>query len=394
MTLDETGFLICDILSFDINSERFLVKLKNYTNADWNDLLTFSSRYKLTPLLYSKLFKYKNELPIPPVTMELFRNAYMNSVARYAVLHHEIKSLLRILNNNKIGAILLKGAYIAEKFYEKPGLRPMCDIDILVKKEDIDNIFDVLLKNGYTTETKYDRSIHLPIYTKSNTLIEVHWDISPHFFFPWKKAIPMNKLFCDVLKEKLFGMEISMIPTEYLIVYLCDKIVEDNFRGMLLLLYDIALIINRSVVNWNKLTAVAIEWSSVKDVFCTLYLTKTLYSASVPDCLLNSLKPQDFNNDLIKFMYGELFGTSDLDSSSVHFLKMMSHKNLFFQIKRIFKPENLEVIPGGKGSIISKVKFIFFRLRHLIRQYGNVLCFKQIQKGKDVSKFYKWLKKN
>lgn len=395
MTLEETGFLICDILSFRDNGKNFLTKINNFTETDWNTFLTFSARYKLIPLLYSRLLKYKDELYFPSAVKELLQREYMNSAARYAVLQHEIKSLLKILSDNKIDVILLKGAYIAERFYEKPALRPMCDIDILVRKENIDKIFDILLKKEYTTEIKHDRAFHLPVYTKNNILIEVHWDISPHLYFSWKKSMPMNKLFDNTLKEELFGMEILMFPVEYVIVYLCDKVIRDNFRGMLLLLYDIALIINKSTIDWNNLIAVAIEWSSVKDVFCSLYLTRALYFAKIPENIFNSLKPADFNDNLGKFMYRELFGNFNLHSNAVHFMQMISHKNLSAQFKKIFKPENLEVLSTGKEtSGIGKIKFMFNRLKYLIKQYGEILSFKIFLKSKDFFIFYNWLKKD
>ncbi len=400
MTLEETGFLICDILSFKDDSESFLSRLRNFTEADWNTLLTFSSRYKLAPLLYSKLLKYKNELPLPSAMADLLRGEYMNSAARYAILHHEIKNLLMILGGNKIDVILLKGAYIAEKFYKKPALRPMCDIDILVKKEDTDRIFELLEGNGYKIKSIEDadskRQLHCPgITTKTDILIEPHWDISPSLIFSWKKSVDTDKLWRSVVVEKLFGLEIVALPLEYLIVHLCVKIVIDNFRGQLLQLYDIALILQQSNLDWNSLFSIAKEWTSEKDVFCILYLSKILFRANVPDEVLARFRPNNFGYPQISFMQKELFDVSSLtDDRLSRVLQRTTGQNLFRQALKILNGENISLFGGEKRISIRKIRLVFNRLKYLIKQYKGVLSFRVIRNGRTTFDFYRWLKRN
>ena len=398
MTLEETGFLICDILSFKADSESIVTKLKSFTEADWDALLEFSYKYKLTPLLYFNLSKYKNKVPIPLAVMELLWKQYMNSAARSASFYHEIKNLLRILSDSKIDVILLKGAYVAERFYKKSALRPMCDIDILIKKKDINRMLELLMENGYKIknieEANSHRMLHSPgVTTKSGILIEPHWDISPSLIFSWKKSVDIDKVWKSVIPEKLFGTEIVALPVEYLIIHLSVKIVIDNFRGQLLQLYDIALILQQSKLNWNSLFSIAKEWNSVKDVFCILQLSKVLFQANVPNDVLIEFMPRDFGYTQISFMQKELFGVSSLpDNCLSRALQRTSGQNPLVYALKSLNMENISLF-GGKGTSFRKIRLISNRLRYLIKQYGNIFFSRQLKKGKDISKFYKWLKK-
>lgn len=400
MTSEKIGALVCDILSFKADNESFLPELRTFTEADWNTLLAFSYRHKLTPLLYSKLLKYKNEPSVLKSRIDSLQGEYMGFAAKYTMLRHEIRSLLKILNGNKIGVILLKGAYIAEKFYENPALRPMCDIDILIRKKDIDRCLNILTENGYKIknieEAAGQRQLHCPgVLTKSGILIEPHWDISPSLIFSWKSPTNTSQLWENAIKEELFGMEITALPLESLIVHLCTKIFADNFGGQLLQLYDVALILQKSNVNWELLFSTAsTDWDSAKEVYCVLHLAKALFHANVPDSVLAGFKPDGFGYAQADFMRKQLFGIQTLPGNEQSCaMQRICGQSFSRYVLKILNWENISLFGEGKGITIQKLKLVFERIKYLAKQYKKVFSFKMFSRNRDTVDFYRWLKK-
>ena len=66
-----------------------------------------------------------------------FDEQIFTAVYRYENINYELERLKETLEEAEIPFILLKGSVI-RKYYPEPWMRTSCDIDILVKKEDLD----------------------------------------------------------------------------------------------------------------------------------------------------------------------------------------------------------------------------------------------------------------
>lgn len=74
---------------------------------------------------------------------------------------------------------MLKGLVIRD-LYPRPESRNMCDADILVHKNDLDRVRELLISIGYTETGSTD--IHLNFF-RETTHIEVHWIITKEHYF-------------------------------------------------------------------------------------------------------------------------------------------------------------------------------------------------------------------
>jgi len=385
--------LACDILAFN-DSKKNLLILNSFTEDNWKTFLTFISRNKLLPLVYSKLLKYKNELTIPRQIMNTIREEYLNTSAKNLTLSYDIKNFFDIMNMNKIEIMLLKGSYTAEKYYDNPALRPMCDIDMLVKKKDLNKILELLLENGYLIDKADNNAVqkfHMPILiTKSGNSIDFHADIYQNPFFTWRHRINMARIWNIAQKEKLYGVEVFCLPLEYNIVYLCTKIIMDNFRGNLLQLYDIALILSKSKINWNKLYVVAAELDSLKDVFCILYFAKKLYYTNIPENVLRQFRPSDFSDTQDKYIMNNLFSCDNINGKYLA-AQLATGKNIFRKVHSALKIRNIYFLKDENSSIFKKTILIWQRLVYLFFNYKIAMKALFIPPNTDVYDFYKWL---
>ncbi len=107
---------------------------------------------------------------------EEFKKGMYNSVFRYQRSEYELERITELLLNEKIDHIALKGAVI-RNFYPDPCMRNSCDLDVLVKENELDKVVNLLSENlGYTQFGKkhyHDVSLVSP----SKVHLELHFNI-------------------------------------------------------------------------------------------------------------------------------------------------------------------------------------------------------------------------
>lgn len=97
------------------------------------------------------------------------------ALLRYEAMQYELNQISEVFEQGKIAHVPLKGAVI-NKYYPEPWMRTCSDIDILVRKEDLDKAKNFMIeKLGYTVlkHNYHDISMQSP----RNTLLELHFRI-------------------------------------------------------------------------------------------------------------------------------------------------------------------------------------------------------------------------
>ena len=102
---------------------------------DWNYIVECSVRQGISPLFYWNLNKISNGKAVPPEVMKNLEKMYYSNLARNMLLYDELSKILTAFKKAGIDTIVLKGAFLAEEIYKNIGLRPMSDIDLLIKRE-------------------------------------------------------------------------------------------------------------------------------------------------------------------------------------------------------------------------------------------------------------------
>lgn len=116
--------------------------------TEWNsrvdvDLLERGSQ-RLLPLLYRNLRAHGVENP----ALDKFKGFYRLAWYKNQMLLRNISSLLQCLNDSGIQTMVLKGAALVLQYYNDYGLRPMDDVDVLVRQEHVIPALDLLKKQG------------------------------------------------------------------------------------------------------------------------------------------------------------------------------------------------------------------------------------------------------
>jgi hypothetical protein len=285
--------LLNKLLAFCLGSEHNEEKealLKCLSMENWEALMLLSVRHGTAPLLYHRLKEGHREVIMPSEIKNTLRLSYMSNLARNTKIYHELRNVLRCFNTAGIPAILLKGAHLAADVYGDIALRPMTDLDILVKADDLVRAFDILVDEGYSPEqhvnidTVCSVSKHVPKMTGKNGLrLDLHWTIKgPSFPFPvsaedlWESAQPL-------MAE---GMDTLVLSREDLLTYLCIHFsLLHCFDNSLRPLCDIHQAIERfrGALDWQKVTKRTHAWRADKSVALSLYLAKKWLHTHIPE---------------------------------------------------------------------------------------------------------------
>ena len=149
-----------DIQPIDVSTQR-----KLYVLTKRHDLAHFISRVIS-----------KNELSFDGQVLEKFEEEERMAVYRYENIRFELAEISEAFEKAKIPFVPLKGARL-RALYPQPWLRTSCDIDVLVREEDLPRAIQALTEEkGYVQKGK--KQYHdVSLFAPSGVHLELHFNI-------------------------------------------------------------------------------------------------------------------------------------------------------------------------------------------------------------------------
>ncbi|RED63036.1 nucleotidyltransferase domain-containing protein [Cohnella lupini] len=156
-------------------------------DMDWDRFIQLVRHHRVSAIIYNRL-KNANHPWIPTNVLEALRNEYNNNVFRMLHLSGEMESICKLLAENHIHALLLKGPALAFDLYGDISLRTSKDLDILVDIHKLDEVNKLLLEQGYETEDiiqtllnswKWRKQHVAYFHPRKRIFLELHWRLNP-----------------------------------------------------------------------------------------------------------------------------------------------------------------------------------------------------------------------
>lgn len=119
------------------------------SSLNWEEVLKPAFWHGIAPLLYDNLKNMQKSHGVPENVMNKLKMAYYRTVAKNLCMYAELRPILESLREKDLEVVILRGAALAETVYDDMGLRPMGDIDLLVKKEDLPHAEETIIALGY-----------------------------------------------------------------------------------------------------------------------------------------------------------------------------------------------------------------------------------------------------
>jgi hypothetical protein len=354
-------------------------RLEALSSSDWDVLIELSGRYGIAPLLYHRLITFHPGILIPESAIGRLRQAYLESVARNMGLYHELGKLQGILRQDNISVIALKGVHLATAVYRNIALRPMGDVDLLVKQTDLLRVQEILVEQGYIASKDEIGCAqeHLPPYRKKDSLaVEIHFHIVGP---PFSLRVDVEKLWVRAQMSSIQGIEVLTFCPEDLLLHLCMHAgFHHAFDNGIRPLFDISHTIEHYAeeLDWEQLLDRSKEWGVDKCVYLSLFLAKRFAGASIPGQVMKHL---DVYNDSFQATARaeELIFRKSI-SISPNVAKLFNNDRLFNKLihfsRCAFPPKNrLANMRPPAGNPLSVYFLYFFRIKGLLKRHGQTV---------------------
>ena len=286
------------VLQEDNNKGEISSKIDNFTQNDWQTLVTLSIRSGLFPTFYTRLLNL-NLRNIPSEFLFKLKKLYLQNLKRNIILEKELRCILSVFKESNIPVIPLKGPILARYLYGDLSLRQTSvDLDLLVHQENIKDAYIILKNFDYNPDKKITDAIHkfnnheIRFYSTATSpkisLVDLHWDIcyksiSTHIKTLWK----------DVREIDLDGYSILVPSNEDLFLYLTLLSIFDYNSIQIRYLYDLhkLIVIFGKEINWEVLIGKARQFNLKTALYFSLKLSQELFDTDLPKGILATLRP-------------------------------------------------------------------------------------------------------
>jgi hypothetical protein len=314
--------------------------------------------------------------------MEKLKKAYHSNIARNMFLYAELRNIVNAFQSAGLQVIALKGAALAGIVYRDAGLRPMMDLDLLVRKDDLGIAQRIMTDLQYTAaaglkseQWHREKHFHLPRYRhpQKSVVVEIHWHFTENTF-----GIDINKWWERAREVNLMGCRVLVLSPEDMLVHLCIHLYNHGYENTFVLrgLCDIAEILRHyeAEIDWKLLGDELMKHGIEKQVHSMLYLAREFYDLKESSLPLISLNQADHR--FLKILEKSLFADQGNGSINPHLLKSMVFDTFLqkarYLLPQIF-PSREEMAKRYPVSPSSKMIFFYYLLHpfHLMAKYGK-----------------------
>lgn len=266
-----------------------------HASWNWRDFTWEARAQRVAPLLYLTL---QDRHILPREVESAFREDYLFTAQRNLLLLHELAAVARHLGDNRIDCIALKGAALAQAVYHNPALRPMIDLDLLVRRDSVPRALDLLQNAGYMAHARepqpgtgvtYENQLTLIKPGHMRTVLELHWGLldSPYY----QRSISAEWLWETACPLQIHDASALMLGPTAQLMHLCAHLCLHHRGDELLWLCDINELVHayHDEVDWDEIVARSQSWELTLALSAILQRVAHEWAAPVPPRVLEAL---------------------------------------------------------------------------------------------------------
>ena len=166
--------VLFSLIRFEITGEELSKEIKSSIDSVMlRDLYKLSKAHDLAHLVEDALSKMG--VTSDDDILKAYKKQKMLAIYRNEILEAHQQSIKAAFEKAKIPFVPLKGAVI-KKYYPQRWMRTSCDIDILVREDDLEKAIDILKEDFWSVEGK--KNYHdISLYSKNGVHLELHFSI-------------------------------------------------------------------------------------------------------------------------------------------------------------------------------------------------------------------------
>ena len=266
--------------------------------TDWDYLVDSAIRNNVSSLLHKNFLLLPKPEIIPAHVTSALQQTYYKTLSQNIIIYRHFHNVISHFSAHGIAAIALKGIYLAAHIYKDIGLRQMSDLDLLIKKENIEKAANILIDNGYA-------SFNLPLkrdfnqnkeysFQKNGVLLELHQHIHP----PYESfKVDINDYWQRAQKTVIENVETFVLSPEDLLQHLCLHFFIHLRAGKFSLMHlcDISELLNASRDTFNRpaFNERNKKYNCTDEVNIVLRLARQYMHLDAPDALTLQAEPNE-----------------------------------------------------------------------------------------------------
>ncbi|MGD8277990.1 MAG: nucleotidyltransferase family protein, partial [Gemmatimonadota bacterium] len=277
------------------------------TRLQWEQLRSEAARHHVLPMLYRRLERPEVRNAVPTDVLDSMRETFLVVAFRTTRLLRHTAGAVKLLEENGIRTMVLKGVHLAAAVYPEAAFRGMADADILIDRQNLARADALFVERGWgplprpDIERFCEKSNHLAkLHEPDGITLEIHYHIErPTSPF----RIPVEALWETAVPVDLEGVRTLGLAPEELVIHLCIHASYHHrySRAPLKGLLDVraVLVRNADAIDWPRLCRLATEWGVARFVYLTLRLVEEVLGARIDTRDFDGLEHDTFDEALI-----------------------------------------------------------------------------------------------
>lgn len=288
---------------------------------DWDYIIQSSIRHGVAPLLRNAIQQILPHLKtgnqVPAHAMERLEILYQTSRRRNQRLYQIVAEIARECTKAGIAVMGLKDLQLARSIYPDPALRPMGDIDLLIRPEDYEKAADCMFRLGFE-RTPFTNLPYILKYAwghhfrrrRDNTYVDLQWNVMQIEWDVYQEGsfdFEIERMWKNAQKMAVDDYFILVPSLEDMLFHLCVHLDGHQFSE-LILLCDIYELIkqNESRIDWQYFIQIVNRYKAEPFTYYSLRLIEHLFQIDLPNEVLRSIKPGYFKTGFVSNLFGNL----------------------------------------------------------------------------------------
>jgi len=212
---------------------------------------------RMLPMLYQNLKQHN--VPDDPY-LQRMKGIYRLAWVQNQLLFRRLSEINSLFQRYGIKFISLKGAALVFGYYHDYGVRPMHDLDLLVKPDQLDAVIRTLTGIGWRQQHQYPKALlkyrrELVFVNHAEQEIDVHW----HLLREWCQPQQDAEVWVNTATSSMNGSPVTTLNPTFTLLHLCGHGYQWSDLPSFIWIADARKVITAAPdkVDWEKLLVAA-----------------------------------------------------------------------------------------------------------------------------------------
>jgi hypothetical protein len=281
---------------------------------DWPFLFSEATRHGVGALLYDTLKRESLLDATPPEAAAGLSGLVTENVAVSLRLTGELRRIVQAFTQSWIAAIPFKGPALAISAYGGISLRSYCDLDLLVKPDDMAGARRILHELGYADdavlnprqEREYRRTecaLQLQNARRGH-VVELHWRLTERHA---SITLPIDEFWRRAVPLVIAGMTVPTFCPEDLLLYLCVHGAKHRWERLEWICSVAGVATRNSGLDWEAIVRAAEEYRVSRILRLGVLLAHSVAGGPMPPLIARGVERDAHVRGLAAAVESDLF---------------------------------------------------------------------------------------